>query len=67
MDSGLSLLAAVMSSEPVREAVAEPRIVPREVREYLAEVIARELTLGEDYEAKDPWPVARILGPFYHI
>jgi uncharacterized protein with von Willebrand factor type A (vWA) domain len=67
MDSGLSELAAILSSAEVREAVAEPRNVPRQVREYLAEIVARELTLGDDYETRDPAPATKAMGPLYHI
>jgi uncharacterized protein with von Willebrand factor type A (vWA) domain len=67
MDTGISHLAAIMSSDQVREAIAEPRTVPRDVREYLAEIIARDLMPVEGYESKDPMPFSRKLGPLYYI
>jgi uncharacterized protein with von Willebrand factor type A (vWA) domain len=66
-NTGFNLLAAVLSSDQVREAVIVPRIVPRHVREHLAEVVARELMPGEDFETGGPAPVAKMLGPLYPV
>ncbi len=57
----------MLSSDEMREALAEPRQVPRVIREYMAEIILRELALGEDYVSRDPAQAARRLGPLFDI
>ncbi len=65
--AGIGLVADFLSSDEMREALAEPRQVPKAVREYMAEIVLRDLVLGEDYVSRDPSRAAGRLGPLFHI
>ena len=47
----------------IREALAVPHAIPRETREALATILARELVLGETYEIRDPDQATSHMGP----
>ncbi|WP_424359811.1 VWA domain-containing protein [Methanocella sp. MCL-LM] len=47
----------------IREVLAVPHALPRETRETLATILARELVLGETYELRDPDQATSHMGP----
>lgn len=51
----------------LRSTIAFPRIVPRHLREKIAEVITCEIIFGQSYEIKDPEQFIGIFGAFYPI
>ncbi|MGA9140337.1 MAG: VWA domain-containing protein [Methanocella sp.] len=65
--TGIGMVADLLSSAEMREALAEPRQVPRAVREYMAEIVLRDIVLGEDYVSRDPARAAGRLGPLFQI
>jgi hypothetical protein len=65
--TGMGMVADLLSSDEMREALAEPRQVPRAVREYMAEIVLHDLVLGEDCVSWDPARAAGRLGPLFHV
>ena len=53
--------------EEIREIIAMPRAIPRNVREEIAGILYREIVLGEDYEIRDIRRFIGRLGAFYLI
>lgn len=51
----------------LRSTIAFPRIVPRQLREKVAEIIAYEILFGQSYEIKDPEQFIGVFGAFYPI
>ncbi len=51
----------------MRSTIAFPRILPRPLREKIAEIIAFETLFGQPYEIKDPEKFIRRFGGFYPI
>lgn len=51
----------------LRNTIAFPRIVPRQLREKVAEIIAYEILFGQSYEIKDPEQFIGVFGAFYPI
>ncbi|HTX43186.1 MAG TPA: VWA domain-containing protein [Methanocella sp.] len=56
-----STFEELLDDEEIREAITLPRNIPRRNREEIAEVLYREIVLGEDYEIRD---TARFIGRF---
>ncbi|WP_230629161.1 MULTISPECIES: hypothetical protein [Methanosarcina] len=51
----------------MRSTVAYPGIIPRHLRERIAEVIALEILFGQPYEIKDAERFIGLFGAFYPI
>lgn len=51
----------------LRTTIAFPRIVPRQLREKVAEIISCEILFGQSYEIKDPEQFIGVFGAFYPI
>jgi uncharacterized protein with von Willebrand factor type A (vWA) domain len=51
----------LLDDDEIRETITIPRNIPRRNREEIAEILYREIVLGEDYEIKDS---ARFIGRF---
>lgn len=51
----------------IREALAVPHVIPREAREALASILARELLSGETCEIRDPDQAASHMGPAFRL
>lgn len=58
--------AAVLERD-LRSTIAFPRIIPRPVREKIAEILTLEILFGQPYEIKDPERFIRNFGAFYPI
>ncbi len=55
----------LLDDDEIREAIALPRNIPRRNREEIAEILYREMVLGEDYEVKDAARFIDKFGVFY--
>lgn len=58
---------ALLLEGELRSTIAYPRIIPRPLREKIAEVIALEILFGQPYEIKDTERFIEIFGAFYPI
>jgi uncharacterized protein with von Willebrand factor type A (vWA) domain len=61
MMNEFSSFEELLDDEEIRETITLPRNIPRRNREEIAEILYREIVLGEDYEIKD---AARFIGRF---
>ncbi|MDQ1275360.1 MAG: hypothetical protein QG610_933, partial [Euryarchaeota archaeon] len=59
--------ASFLLEGELRSTIAYPRIIPRSLREKIAEVIALEILFGQPYEIKDTERFIGIFGAFYPI
>jgi uncharacterized protein with von Willebrand factor type A (vWA) domain len=59
--------AAFLLDGELRSTIAYPRIIPRSLREKIAEVIALEILFGQPYEIKDTERFIGVFGAFYPI
>ncbi len=59
--------AAFLLEGELRSTIAYPRIIPRSLREKIAEVIALEILFGQPYEIKDTERFIGVFGAFYPI
>ncbi len=55
----------LLDDEEIRETITLPRNIPRRNREEIAEILYREIVLGEDYEVMDPARFINKFGVFY--
>ena len=55
----------LLEDEEIREAITLPRNIPRRNREEIAEILYREIVLGEDYEIRDAARFIEKFGVFY--
>jgi uncharacterized protein with von Willebrand factor type A (vWA) domain len=65
MTSGTDTFEELLDDDDIRETIALPRNIPRRKREEIAEVLYREIVLGEDYEIKDAARFISRFGVFY--
>ncbi len=56
-----------LDDEEIREAIAQPRNIPRKKREDIASILYREIVLGEGYEVRDIERFIEYYGVFYLI
>lgn len=59
--------AAFLLEGELRSTIAYPRVIPRSLREKIAEVIALEILFGQPYEIKDTERFIGIFGVFYPL
>jgi uncharacterized protein with von Willebrand factor type A (vWA) domain len=65
MMSELCSFEELLDDEEIRETITLPRNIPRRNREEIAEILYREIVLGEDYEIKDAARFIDRFGVFY--
>lgn len=59
--------ASSILERDLRSTIAFPRIIPRPMREKIAEIITLEILFGQPYEIKDSERFIEIFGAFYPI
>jgi uncharacterized protein with von Willebrand factor type A (vWA) domain len=57
--------AKILDDEEIKYVIMQPRDIPRRNREDMAEILYREIMLGEDYEIKDAPKFIEKFGVFY--
>jgi len=57
----------IIATPGIREAIAVPRSIPRDLREAVAILLARELVVGETPEVRDHDRAVRRLGPLFYM
>lgn len=57
----------ILTDEPIRRLLSRPSIIPRDVRERVAEICAYEMVFGMTYEPRDHERMAHHVGPFFPI
>lgn len=55
----------ILDDEEIKHVIMQPRNIPRRNREDMAEILYREIMLGEDYEIKDAPRFIEKFGVFY--
>lgn len=65
MTADINSFEELLDDEEIRETITLPRNIPRRNREEIAEVLYREIVLGEDYEIKDAARFIDRFGVFY--
>ncbi len=61
----LNTFEELLDDEEIRETITLPRNIPRRNREEIAEILYREIVLGEDYEVIDAARFIEKFGVFY--
>ena len=65
--SVLQKQTSTLLERELRSTIAFPRVVPRQLREKIAEVLTFEILFGQPYEIKDPERFIGVYGAFYPI
>jgi uncharacterized protein with von Willebrand factor type A (vWA) domain len=63
--SDIGTFEQLLECEELRDAIATPRNIPRRNREEIAEVLFREIVLGENFEIRDRRRFIDKFGAFY--
>ena len=57
----------ILEGDEIRRIIATPRMIPREIREGIATILAQEIVLGQPYDIKDVRRFTERFGVFYLV
>lgn len=66
-DYGSLTVHNALENEGIRRIIRKPRETPRRIREDIAEILCREVILGEPYRIKDTESFVCTYGVFYYL